>query len=262
MMKEILVLDCEEQGTFWITLKSNHKIHFVTTAHEGLEMLTEKVGLVFLSMKLPDMDSLAVLGQIKRDYPSTAVIMMTSCGTEDICMESFRKGARDYLKKPLISEDILQKINILMSTMDASEGRRHISLSREQNQEKKYPGIPAHLVSGVLRVRDFVSQNYSESLTLDAACKMATTSKTYFCSFFKSITGHSLRSYHQAVKIRMAKELLRDKRLSIADVAMKLGYNDPNYFSTIYKKVTGISPKQQQSHDENSDAKNGMIKAR
>jgi AraC-like DNA-binding protein len=41
----------------------------------------------------------------------------------------------------------------------------------------------------------------------------------------------------------MAEELLRDKQLSIADVAIKLGYNDSNYFSTIYKKFTGHSPK-------------------
>ncbi|MHC4726190.1 MAG: helix-turn-helix transcriptional regulator [Planctomycetota bacterium] len=243
MMRNILVMDCEECESFWITLKSDYKILFATTAEKGLNMLSENVGLVFLGIELPDMNSMEVLRQIKQEYPSTAVIIIVTCGTEEMCMEAFRKGARDYLRKPLEAEEILQKIRILLNAKDASQRRRHVYLSTETTQDEHYPDIPPHIVDGVLKVRDFVVQNYSESLTLSAACKMSAISKTYFCRFFKYITGHSLRSYHHAVKIRMAKELLRDKRLSVIDVALRLGYSDSNYFSTIYKKFTGVSPK-------------------
>jgi YesN/AraC family two-component response regulator len=208
MMNEILVMDHEARETFWITLKSDYKILFATTAKKGLNMLSENVDLVFLSIELQDMNSMEVFRLIKQEYPSTAVIIIASCGTEEMYMEAFGKA-----------------------------------------------GGPTHIVDGVLKVRDFVTQNYSESLTLTAACKMASISKTYFCRFFKNITGHSLRSYHHAVKIRMAEELLRDKRLSIKDIARRLGYHDSNYFSTIYKKFTGVSPKQRQTYDQSPDKK-------
>ncbi len=239
-------MDCGECEAFWDTLNSDYRILFAATAEKGLTMLSENTGLVFLGMELPDMNSMEVLRLIKKVYPSTAVIIIASCGTEEKCIEAFRKGARDYIRNPLNAEDILRKIHILLNARDASQRRRHVSLSTETVQDEQYPDIPSHVVDGVLKVRDFVAQNYADSLTLAAACKMAAISKTYFCRFFKSITGHSLRSYHHVVKIRMAEELLRDKRMSIIDVALKLGYCDSNYFSTVYKKFTGISPRHRQ----------------
>jgi YesN/AraC family two-component response regulator len=255
-MRDILVMDHEGQETFWSTFKGNNKILFATSFKEGLKILSEKVGLVFLRIGLPYMDGIEVLKQIKKEHPSVAVIIITSCGTEETCIEAFRNGARDYLNKPLEAEEIRQKINLLLNAGQVSQRRQHVSLSTITNPDENYPEIPSHLVGGVLRVRDYVAQNYSESLTLSAACKMATISKTYFCHFFKCITGHSLRSYHHLVKIHIAEELLCDKRLSITDVATRLGYDDPNYFSTIYKKITGFSPREWQAsykdqHKEN-----------
>ncbi|MHC4726191.1 MAG: helix-turn-helix transcriptional regulator [Planctomycetota bacterium] len=253
MMNEILVMDHEARETFWTTLKSDYKILFATTAKRGLNMLSENVDLVFLSIELPDMNSMEVFGLIKQEYPSTAIIIIASGGTEEMYMEAFGKAGGDYAQRPLGAEEILQNIKTLLNARDASQRRQHVSLSTETSQGEHYPDIPTHIVDGVLKVRDFVTQNYSESLTLTAACKMASISKTYFCRFFKSITGHSLRNYHHAVKIRMAEELLRDKRLSIKDIARRLGYHDSNYFSTIYKKFTGISPKQRQKYDQSPD---------
>lgn len=242
-MKEILVMDSEERKTFWATLKSDYNIRFATTAREGLTMLSRSVGLVFLSMRLPDMNGMEVLRRIKKEYPKTAVIVTASCGAEDTDMEAFRKEDRDCAEKPMEAEEILEKIRQLVEKKTPSPMRGKAAPSMEALHEEYYPDIPSNVVRGVLKVRDYVAQNYSESLTLAAACKMASVSKTYFCRFFKRITGHSLGSYQHAVKMHIAEELLRDKKLSVKDVAHRLGYRDANYFSTIYKRVTGTSPR-------------------
>ncbi|MBI5055731.1 MAG: DNA-binding response regulator [Nitrospirae bacterium] len=248
-MSDILVIDRAEQENFWTDLKGEWKILFVSAADKGLNMLSVNVGLVFLSTGQPGMNSMEALSIIKKDWPSTAVIMISSGGTEETCMEAFRRGVRDYMKTPLNAEEVLQKIKLLLNARDTSQRRRHISLSVETVPEAHYPDVPSHILNGVLKVRDFIAQNYSESLTLAGACKMASMSKTYFCRFFKDITGHSLRGYHHAVKVQKAEALLRDKDLSVMDVALKLGYSDSNYFSTVYKKTTGISPKYRKRRD-------------
>ncbi len=244
-MREILVMDCEERGAFWLTLKSDHKILFVTTGEEGLEMISENIGLVFLSLTLRDVSSMKVLETIARRHPSLAVVIIAPCGVEEpcMCMEAFRKGAWDYIRKPLKAEEILRKIRVFMDGDVGLRHQPHAALSAEAVMQEQYPNIPFHIVKGVLKVRDFVAQNYSESLSLTAACKMAATSKTYFCRFFKRITGHSLRGYHNVVRVQMAECLLKDSQLSVSDVAIKLGYHDSNYFSTIFKKMTGAPPK-------------------
>ena len=242
-MKEILVMDSEERKTLWATLKSDYNIRFATTAREGLSMLSRSVGLVFLSMRLPDMNGMEVLRRIKKEYPATAVIVTASCGAEETDMEAFRKEARDYPEKPMGAEEILEKIRMLVEKKNPSPVHNTAALSTEALHEEYYPDIPSHVVRGVLKVRDYVAEHHSESLTLAAACKMASVSKTYFCRFFKRITGHSLGSYQHVIKMQIAEELLRDRRLSVKDVAHRLGYSDANYFSTIYKRVTGSSPR-------------------
>ncbi len=253
MKNEILVMDCEERGSFWLTLKSDYKILFATTAEEGLEMLSENVALVFLNMRLPDMKGMEAFRLIKQQYPSTAVIVITACETEGKQREVFRREAGDYARNPLDAEGILQEIKVLMGIKDDSREHRELPMPAGTVQDERYPDIPPHIVEGILRVRDFVARNYSESLSLTAACRMASVSKTYFCHFFKRITGHSLRSYQHAVKVRMAGQLLADRRLSVKEVARKLGYHDPNYFSTIYRKVAGISPKQGRAHSRDDE---------
>ena len=249
MTRGILVMDCEERETFWITLKSDYKILFAKTAREGLSMLSENVGLVFLSKKLPDMNSMDVFRLIKEEFPATEIIIITSCGTEDSCIETFRKETRDFVMEPLKADEIHEMNRILINMEKASRKHQRLSSPIETIEYEQYPDIPPNLVNGVLKVRDFISQNYSESLSLYDACKMASTSKTYFCRFFKSITGHSLRTYHHMVRIRIAEDLLRNKKVSVKEVAQQLGYNDTNYFSTVFKKITGLSPRQQQSAD-------------
>lgn len=251
MMRDILVMDCGDRETFWVTLKSDSKIHFAATAGEGLKMISESIGLIFLNLKLLDGNGMEALRLIKKEYPLAEIIAIASCGTEEACMEAFRKGASDCITKPLKTEEVLQKIETLVNTKDASQGHKPASLSAEPVKEEAYNNIPSHLISGIIKVRDFIAQNYSETLSLSAACKMASISKTYFCYFFKLITGYSLRRYHHIIKIRRADELLKDKRLSITDVAELLGYDDSNYFSTIYKKITGFSPREWQSSYRN-----------
>lgn len=261
MKNEILVIDCEERKVFWLTLESDYEILFATTAREGIEMLSENTGLVFLGLTLRDIDSMEVLGLIKKKYPFAPVVIIAPCGTEKpcVCMEAFKRGALDYIRKPLKTEVIQQKIDALLTRGDVFQKRQDVPSPAEPIRDGLYPDIPPHLINGVFRVKDFVAQNYSESLSLAAACKMAGTSKTYFCRFFKRITGHSLGSYHHAVKIQVAEQLLSDERLSVTDVAIRLGYNDSNYFSTIYKKITGISPRYRKASSRHLEREREMV---
>lgn len=253
MMTDILVIDCRGRGNFWMNLKSDHKILFATSAYEGLNLLSDNVGLVFLNLRLLDSNGVEVLRLIKKAYPSIEVIIISSCGADDPCAEAFNKGASDFIRRPLNAEDILQKIKALINTSDDSQKRQQLPPATEPARQDQYPDVPPHIAGGILKVKDFIARNYSESLTLDAACKMASISKTYFCHFFKRITGYSLRNYHHVVKIKVAEELLKDKRLSIQDIAQQLGYGDVNYFSAIYRRMTGFSPRRKRPTDRYED---------
>jgi AraC-like DNA-binding protein len=217
------------------SLKSSHNALFDKPAIETPN--NRSAGLVFLNLSVPDAGSIEALKRIKKEYPSTAVIVINA-GPEDASMKAFRKGGDRSSRRPVKPDEILEKIKALLES--------------ETVQDKGYPGIPSHAVEGILRVRDFIAQNPSEPLNLSAACRMSSLCKTYFCRYFKQVTGHCLSSYHHVVKIQKAEDLLGDKRLSIKEVAYRLGYIDSNYFSTVYKRITGISPRKRRTNVRNN----------
>lgn len=205
--------------------------------------MSEDISLVFLDLMLPDLNGLEVLRKIKSDYPSIPVIIITAFGTEERCINAVRLVARDYIKKPFNPEEILWKAELLMNTV-STQRRQPLLMSEENIADCKYSqDIPTHILRGILKVKNFIDKNYASSLNLSDACRMAGINRTYFCYFFKRVTGHSFKGYLNNVKVRVAKELLRNRNLSITEIAQLLGYNDSNYFSTIFKKISGASPR-------------------
>jgi two-component system, response regulator YesN len=75
----------------------------------------------------------------------------------------------------------------------------------------------------------------------DLAC-LANLSASHFSSVFSQVTHQTFKEYLTEVRITKAKELLRTTSLKSADIAYKVGYNDPHYFSSAFKKNTGLSP--------------------
>jgi two-component system, NtrC family, response regulator PilR len=86
----------------------------VASAHDGreaLELLDREVpDLVLTDIHMPDMDGLALLAEVKARYPETIVIMMTAFSSIDSAVEAMRRGAEDYLSKPLQLADAQMSI--------------------------------------------------------------------------------------------------------------------------------------------------------
>ena len=70
--------------------------------------------VVLCDIVMPGLNGIELLGEISRSCPESFVIMITAYGTIDTAVEAFRKGASDYITKPLMLEDVLQKIERLV----------------------------------------------------------------------------------------------------------------------------------------------------
>ena len=94
----------------------------------------------------------------------------------------------------------------------------------------------------ILKAKEYISKNYFKDISLDDVSKEVDISPYYFSKLFKEETGENFIDYLTRIRIRKAKELLKDKESSIKKVCLNVGYNDPNYFSRIFKKCTGKTP--------------------
>lgn len=91
---------------------------------------------------------------------------------------------------------------------------------------------------------EFIRQNYTESLTLDKVSKVVYLSPYYLSHLFREELDITFVEYLTRVRIERAKYLLKNDTVPIITVASNVGYEDPSYFSKVFKRNTGFSPNQ------------------
>ena len=88
----------------------------------------------------------------------------------------------------------------------------------------------------------YISEHYTDDLTLDAVASVACMEKTYFCKCFKSITGFGYNEYLTRVRMQAAENLLLKTDLSVSKIASQCGFSGSNYFGDVFRRCYGISP--------------------
>ncbi|MDU8924410.1 AraC family transcriptional regulator [Pasteurellaceae bacterium LIM206] len=93
------------------------------------------------------------------------------------------------------------------------------------------------------QVKDYLEQNYTEPLTLSKIATRFKVSTSYLSHLFKKETKFSPIQYLNRRRIGEAQSLLMTTNQTITQISIAVGYNDPNYFTAAFSKITGISPK-------------------
>ncbi len=86
-----------------------------------------------------------------------------------------------------------------------------------------------------------LKENVGSKITLDDISRLTFYSKTFLNNIFKKNTGSSIMKYYTELKIRRAKELLREN-VSPSAVSLQLKFESPTYFTKVFKKHTGMTP--------------------
>jgi AraC-like DNA-binding protein len=96
----------------------------------------------------------------------------------------------------------------------------------------------------ILECARYIEQHYRETLERNALARKFSISTSYFSVLFKKYVGCSPVQYITRVRIAKAMELLKDSNLPVSAVALEVGYNDPLYFSRVFSRQVGLTPRQ------------------
>jgi two-component system response regulator YesN len=95
----------------------------------------------------------------------------------------------------------------------------------------------------IRQAKEYLEHHYADpELSLNEVAAQANLSASHFSVVFSQETSQTFKEYLTEIRINKAKELLRMTSLRSADIAYQVGYNDPHYFSSVFKKNTGLSP--------------------
>lgn len=95
----------------------------------------------------------------------------------------------------------------------------------------------------IQQILKYMRTNLSEPLSLDMICQVAGYSKTQLEQIFKRQTGKGIFAHLADLRLDKAKDLLRNTRLGISEVALAAGFRSHTYFTDTFRKRTGLSPK-------------------
>lgn len=99
----------------------------------------------------------------------------------------------------------------------------------------------------------YIHQNLSEDLSLQAIATHIGFSQYYFCRLFKESTGLTPYQYIIQQRIERAKQLLIQGEYSIVDVALQVGFANQSHFCQRFRRITGVSPRVYRRLQENTE---------
>ena len=195
--------------------------------------------LIITDLKMPVMDGLEMLRQLRERGNNAFVIILTAYDSFAYAQAALRLGAVDFLLKPFHDGELEQAVTRLKQRMDRAgqggeKGPAPLPLPELKKGDKsKY----------VLEAMAYIGEHYHEpNIGVAAIAQHLGISEGHLSHTFKKETDYTLLNYLTRYRIHRAMELLRDCRLKVYEVAGEVGYRDIDCFSAPVKKLVGLSP--------------------
>lgn len=186
--------------------------------------------------------AIELLRQVKMSQLSVPVILVTRLSSEEIVMNAYKSGARDYFKKPVKAKEFTETVVGLLSAKgDSRESRTPVRASRGNGNDLF--GFPASgKPHSIVRALHYIELHLAEPIPLDRLAKEANLSKFHFCRFFRHHMGMSPAKFVTRMRVERAKELLKQKDFTVSMICSLVGFNDLGSFERNFKQITGVTP--------------------
>lgn len=188
--------------------------------------------LVCFDYSYPDTSGLTALAQTIQRFPELPVVMVTEQHSEDLAVWALRSGVWDYLTKPVTGEKIIACAERL-STQGSGISHNPIP------SELKFRAPQANRVH---LAKVFVEDHYYETIRVKKVAEFCGMSLAAFTRCFKHEYDMTFRQYLTRFRMDKAKQMLCNPNASVTDVVFAVGFNDPSYFTRIFRRYIGSCP--------------------
>lgn len=214
----------------------------------------QPIDVIVLEYDYPVKQSLETLTEIKSEYPSIPIIMLTEQHSEELAVWAFRARAWDYFVKPLAQDKLLACV------------RSIVEMKLSVRQEHRTPCTPPNIKPVETRFYDinqesraiapaisFLESNYQKKTSETTLASLCGMNPFRFSRCFKTEIGITLQEYIVRLRIREALRLLYNPNASITDISFMVGFNDSSYFSRTFKKYMNHTPSKFRSMQQGND---------
>ena len=222
-----------------------HEKHFeiiaeTTSSVKAIDLIrSKKPDAVFPDIRMPEISGIELMQMIRTEGLNTEFVIISGFAEFSYAQKSLQLGAFDYRLKPLQLKEADTLINTLW---DFLENKNH-NLENPAKQ-KKIPGPGEYINPGFMKLLDYINENFQKELRLSRLAKEFNLNPTYCSELFKRITHKSYSEYLSELRVEQARRFLDNTNMGLEEIAYKTGFNDPYYFTKIFKKICGMPPSQ------------------
>jgi len=239
---KLLIADDEDmirRGTAkYIRLHTDRfsKIYEAENGQEAIDcILKYQPDILLLDVQMPLKSGIDVMREADKAGLHPVTIILSGYDEFRYAQQAIRYGAKDYLLKPTRAADILACVNRMADEYIGKEQRRS-----EEGQE----GQTNHFIE---EAKEYIEEHYTEDLTLGEVAEHIGISGGYLSTLFMQILGCGFVDYLQEFRIMRSCSYLQQNYLKTYEIAYKVGFRDEKYFSRVFKKLRGMSPKEYRS---------------
>ncbi|KAA3662024.1 MAG: response regulator [Calditrichaeota bacterium] len=224
-------------------------IEFIKSCFEGVYRIAEaadgKAGyaqaishmpdLIISDVMMPEMDGIEFCEKIKGDLRTShiPVILLTAKSSEENVMEGFETGADYYITKPF-SEKLLQ-VRVRNLLQSRAKLKEYFSQNLEfYSDDKSIQSIDKKFIDRVIETID--NNLHNSELNVDSLGKELGLTRVHLYRKIKNLTGHTPSEFIRLVKLKKATEIMRNTELSVAEIAFKVGFETPSYFTKCFRE--------------------------
>lgn len=218
---------------------------------EAVQILSEEaVDLAICDIEMPDENGIALLGWISVHSPDTQRIILSCHDEFDYAQKAMHLHCLEYVLKPVRYEvltEVLERAVKLIKEKQQTNimteyGQQYIDSLKQE--EMLLPG------DAVEQVASYIDSHLEEPLSVNLLAGMAFMSADHLTRSFKKQYGKTVSEYILVKRIQLAKELLKDARLTVTMVAGKVGFGSYSHFTEQFKKCVGMTPREYRRQEE------------
>lgn len=236
-MYKVFIADDE----VWVTIglkkmieKSRMPFQVIGEAANGLVALEEikerHPDVLITDIRMPGMDGLELVEQIRAINKEIKIVLISGYAEFKYAQKAIRMDVSDYLIKPIGYEQLEKVLRSLFKMLNPTG-----VLMEEELKEEVNPTI-------IMKIVCEIQKDYTKNINLAALSEKYNISVGRLSTLLKEELGMPYSEYVALKRVQKAKELLKDEKMSIAEVGTEVGYSDYCYFTKVFKKIAGITP--------------------
>ncbi len=260
----LLIVEDNDQLLMLMQQLLRTKYH-VMTASNGLEALEtvkkHDFDMIISDVMMPEMDGYELTRRIKGDEETShlPVILLTAKVQDEDQQEALRAGADDYIPKPFKIKDLQLHIDNIV------ENRQRIhrvpNAKEEENETKDEVSKPLTMDEEFLQRATNCIYEHLDDADYDRdtfAADMGASASTLY-NKLRTLTGMNVTAFIRDIRLKAACRLARENPgLRVSDIAYRVGFKDPKYFATTFKKEMGMQPKEYFEHLRSDDSQSAI----